>query len=86
MKLLTEPTVVADVQSFFAEHPIPQAAKTLDQVLERQRTNAALARGRARAAFPPPSADSPPHRCSSNPRATTLPGTPMKGRSWLVGW
>ena len=35
-------TVVADVQSFFSEHPIPQAAKTLDQVLERQRVNAAL--------------------------------------------
>jgi hypothetical protein len=30
------------VQSFFSEHPIPQAAKTLDQVLERQRVNAAL--------------------------------------------
>ncbi len=43
VKLLTEPAVVADVQSFFSEHPIPQAAKTLDQVLERQRTNAALA-------------------------------------------
>jgi hypothetical protein len=33
---------VADVQRFFAEHPIPQAAKTLDQHLERQRVNAAL--------------------------------------------
>ncbi|MDO8392369.1 MAG: M1 family metallopeptidase [Actinomycetota bacterium] len=42
VKLLTAPAVVADVQSFFSEHPIPQAAKTLDQVLERQRTNAAL--------------------------------------------
>ncbi len=42
VKLLTEPCVVADVQSFFAEHPIPQGAKTLDQVLERQRVNAAL--------------------------------------------
>ena len=42
VKLLTAPEVVADVQSFFSEHPIPQAAKTLDQVLERQRTNAAL--------------------------------------------
>ena len=30
------------MQGFFAEHPIPQAAKTLDQVLERQRVNAAL--------------------------------------------
>jgi puromycin-sensitive aminopeptidase len=42
VKVLTAPEVVADVQSFFAEHPIPQAAKTLDQVLERQRVNAAL--------------------------------------------
>jgi puromycin-sensitive aminopeptidase len=41
-KLLNTPEVVADVQSFFAEHPIPQSAKTLDQVLERQRVNAAL--------------------------------------------
>jgi aminopeptidase N len=42
VKLLTAPEVVADVQGFFAEHPIPQGAKTLDQVLERQRVNAAL--------------------------------------------
>jgi len=42
VKLLTDASVVADVQDFFAEHPIPQAAKTLDQVLERQRVNAAL--------------------------------------------
>jgi puromycin-sensitive aminopeptidase len=41
VKLLTKPDVVADVQGFFAEHPIPQAAKTLDQILERQRVNAA---------------------------------------------
>lgn len=48
VKLLTDPRVVADVQSFFAEHPIPQSAKTLDQVLERQRVNASLlARERA---------------------------------------
>jgi puromycin-sensitive aminopeptidase len=33
---------VADVAAFFAEHPIPQSAKTLEQVLERQRVNAAL--------------------------------------------
>jgi puromycin-sensitive aminopeptidase len=39
--LLTDPPVVADVQGFFAEHPIPQAAKTLDQILERQRVNSA---------------------------------------------
>ena len=41
-KLLNTPEAVADVQAFFAEHPIPQSAKTLDQVLERQRVNAAL--------------------------------------------
>jgi puromycin-sensitive aminopeptidase len=50
VKLLTEDTVVADVQGFFSEHPIPQALKTLDQVLERQRVNAAL-RQREQAAF-----------------------------------
>lgn len=32
----------ADIQTFFAEHPIPQAGKTLDQVLERQRVNTDL--------------------------------------------
>ena len=42
VRLLTTPADVADVQSFFAEHSIPQAGKWLDQVLERQRTNAAL--------------------------------------------
>jgi puromycin-sensitive aminopeptidase len=46
---LTSPHVVADVQSFFAEHPIPQSAKTLEQLLERQRINSAL---RAREAQP----------------------------------
>jgi puromycin-sensitive aminopeptidase len=43
VKMLTQPEVVADVQGFFAEHPIPHATKTLDQILERQRVNAALA-------------------------------------------
>jgi len=42
VKLLTAPAVVADVQSFFSEHPIPQAKKQLDQILERQRVNAAV--------------------------------------------
>jgi puromycin-sensitive aminopeptidase len=46
---LTTPHLVADVQGFFSEHPIPQAAKTLEQLLERQRVNASL---RARAAAP----------------------------------
>ena len=39
---LTTPHLVADVQGFFSEHPISQAAKTLDQLLERQRVNADL--------------------------------------------
>jgi len=43
VRSLTEPAVVDEVQQFFATHPIPQAAKTLDQVLEAQRVNAALA-------------------------------------------
>ena len=42
VKLLNRPETVADVQAFFAEHPIEQAAKTLEQILERQRVNAAL--------------------------------------------
>jgi puromycin-sensitive aminopeptidase len=39
VKTLNSPPVVADVQSFFAEHPIPQSLNTLAQVLERQRVN-----------------------------------------------
>jgi puromycin-sensitive aminopeptidase len=42
VRLLTEPAQVEEVHAFFAEHPIPQAATTLTQVLERQRVNAAL--------------------------------------------
>lgn len=42
VKLLNTPEHVADVQAFFAEHPIEQAIKTQDQILERQRVNAAL--------------------------------------------
>ena len=42
VRTLTDERVAADVQAFFAEHPIEQAAKTLDQVLERQRVNTAL--------------------------------------------
>ena len=42
VRLLTDEAVAADVQAFFAEHPIQQAAKTLDQILERQRVNVAL--------------------------------------------
>ena len=39
---LTTPDLVADVEAFFSEHPIPQAAKTLEQLLERQKVNAGL--------------------------------------------
>ena len=42
VKLLTDESVAADVRAFFAEHPIEQAAKTLDQILERLRVNTAL--------------------------------------------
>ena len=41
--LNTEP-MLADVQAFFAEHPLPQSAKTLEQVLERHAVNVALRR------------------------------------------
>ncbi|MET0458320.1 MAG: M1 family metallopeptidase [Ilumatobacteraceae bacterium] len=50
VRTLTDEVVAADVQAFFAEHPIEQAAKTLDQVLERQRVNTAL-RARERERF-----------------------------------
>ena len=42
VKFLNTSDLEADVQAFFAEHDIPQAAKTLQQVLERQRVNTAL--------------------------------------------
>ena len=42
VKLLNTDNVSADVQAFFSEHPIPQGATTLDQVLERQRVNVAV--------------------------------------------
>ncbi len=42
VRLLDTPAQVADVQAFFSEHPIDQAAKTLEQILERQRVNAGV--------------------------------------------
>ena len=39
---LTDPELVRDTAAFFAEHPIEQAMMTMEQVLERQRVNAAL--------------------------------------------
>ncbi|MGA1672408.1 MAG: M1 family metallopeptidase [Ilumatobacteraceae bacterium] len=40
VKTLTAPGLVDEAASFFAEHPIPQGAATLSQILERQRVNA----------------------------------------------
>jgi hypothetical protein len=34
--------VADDVQGFFAEHPVPQATRTMEQHLERLRVNVAL--------------------------------------------
>ncbi|HYN31597.1 MAG TPA: M1 family aminopeptidase [Ilumatobacteraceae bacterium] len=42
VKTLNTPDLVADAATFFAAHPIEQGAKTLEQILERQRVNAAL--------------------------------------------
>ena len=50
VKLLNTPDLVADAATFFAAHPIEQAAKTLEQILERQRVNATL-RSREGATF-----------------------------------
>jgi puromycin-sensitive aminopeptidase len=42
VKLLTDEISVGSVHDFFVAHPIEQAVQTLEQVLERQRVNAAL--------------------------------------------
>jgi puromycin-sensitive aminopeptidase len=42
IRLLSTPELVNDTTAFFAEHPIAQAAKTLDQLLERQQVNTRL--------------------------------------------
>jgi puromycin-sensitive aminopeptidase len=39
---LTRPEEAADTAAFFAEHPLPQAAKRLEQLLERQQVNVAM--------------------------------------------
>ncbi len=39
VRLLSTPYLVDDASAFFAEHPIKQAVKTLDQILERQQVN-----------------------------------------------
>jgi hypothetical protein len=40
VRTLDRPADVADVHGFFSEQRIPQAQKTLEQTLERQRVNA----------------------------------------------
>ncbi|MGH9187435.1 MAG: M1 family metallopeptidase [Acidimicrobiales bacterium] len=40
--VLTEPAVARDIEGFFAEHPVPQGQKTLEQHLERLKVNVAL--------------------------------------------
>ena len=42
VKLLNTPLLQADVSSFFSEHPVPQAVKGLQQILERQKVNVDL--------------------------------------------
>jgi puromycin-sensitive aminopeptidase len=39
IKLLSTPELVADTTAFFSQHPIDQASKTLEQLLERQQVN-----------------------------------------------
>ena len=39
VKFLSTPQLVDDAAAFFADHPIEQATKTLEQILERQRVN-----------------------------------------------
>jgi len=42
VRFLTEPGDPADAAAFFEDHPIPQSAKSLQQILERQRVMTAL--------------------------------------------
>jgi hypothetical protein len=42
VRLLTAPELERDVQAFFAEHPIKQSRKMLEQILERQRIAVAM--------------------------------------------
>jgi puromycin-sensitive aminopeptidase len=44
VRYLATPELVDDAAAFFADHPIPQSALQLEQILERQRINATLRR------------------------------------------
>jgi puromycin-sensitive aminopeptidase len=50
VKSLVDPAVAPSVPAFFATHEVPQATRTLAQLLERQRINVEL-RDRARASL-----------------------------------
>jgi puromycin-sensitive aminopeptidase len=43
VRTITDPTLATDVDAFVAEHPVPQAAKTVAQHLERMHVSVALA-------------------------------------------
>ncbi len=47
IKFLSTPELVDDTTTFFADHPIAQATKTLEQILERQGVNARFRRREA---------------------------------------
>ena len=42
IRFLTRPEQVTQAAEFFAEHPVPQSGKGLEQILERQRVMTAL--------------------------------------------
>ena len=42
IRMLMRPEQSADVRAFFSDRGVPQAAKTLEQLVERQQINAAL--------------------------------------------
>ncbi len=42
IRMLMRPEQSADVRAFFSERGVPQAAKTLEQLVERQQINTAL--------------------------------------------
>jgi hypothetical protein len=42
VRILNTPQLQASAAEFFETHPIPQSAKMLEQILERQRVNTAL--------------------------------------------
>ena len=48
VRFLTRPEQVTEAEAFFAEHPIPQSGKGLEQILERQRMMMALRERAAR--------------------------------------